>query len=164
MALQWNPANKVVIGCDLRENDLRKVGRSTGSLAVDARDFGGDLCPLGGVQAAFDGSDAVGRHGGFLSNGYCSYFHTTIQTSSGAIASSLIAVIAFSSCSSVRSFTPPECSNLGRHQKRTDLQVRGLAHLLDGLTSMQTEVIGQRAAATLRGQSCDWWRRSGVFR
>src|SRR5262249_15227071 len=63
MALQWNPANEVVTGCDLRENDLRKVGRSTRSLAVDARDFGGYLCPLGGVHAAFDGSDAVGRHG-----------------------------------------------------------------------------------------------------
>jgi len=55
------PYRKVGELRDLGENDLRKVGRSARCLAVDAGDFGGDLCPLGGVQAA--GNDGVGRHG-----------------------------------------------------------------------------------------------------
>src|SRR6516225_3209855 len=67
MALQWTPADEVAIWCDLRENDLRKVGRSARCLAVDAGDFGGNLCSLGAVQGSFDASDGVGRHGGFLS-------------------------------------------------------------------------------------------------
>src|SRR5262249_13883594 len=44
MALEWNPADEIAIRCDLRENDLRKVGRSARRLAVDARDFGGNPC------------------------------------------------------------------------------------------------------------------------
>jgi len=59
MAFQWTAADEVAIECDLSENDLCKVGRSARCLAVDARDFGGDLCPLGGIQAAFDGNDGV---------------------------------------------------------------------------------------------------------
>src|ERR1700748_1942659 len=57
------PPDEVAIGRDLGENDLCKVSRSARCLAVDARDFRGDLCPLGGVQAAFDGNDGIGRHG-----------------------------------------------------------------------------------------------------
>src|SRR5262249_5892762 len=67
MALQRAPADEVAIWCHLRENNLRKVGRSARCLAVDTRDFGGNLCPLGGVQGSFNASDGVGRHGGFLS-------------------------------------------------------------------------------------------------
>src|ERR671931_484015 len=59
MPFQRTAADEIAIGRNRGENDLGKVGRSAGCLAVDARDLGGDLGPLGAVQAAFDGNDAV---------------------------------------------------------------------------------------------------------
>src|ERR1043165_3629407 len=63
MPFQRIAADKIAIGRDRCENDLCKVGRSAGCLAVDARDLGSNLGPLGGIETAFDGNNGVGRHG-----------------------------------------------------------------------------------------------------